>query len=282
MQNVFIEQPEFVTQDPRANRPATVGYNTNANFMRVRHQLLLPPKLIENKRILDLGSCNAASGAWCLSNGATYYKGVEFQESFVRSSSEALGKYYPVEKWAITQSSIEDYLSSDTEIYDVVLASGVLYSFSDVIGILNSMAKVAKALVIESMHPKTFMATEYLSAPVKKAFLNSHEYVRFMENEPFIAVGRQGMVMPDEKTIFFNGTKPSMGVVKFIIGNAGFQYIDRMNQALKAKIPDLYSPFNRFGLLFVRANDFDPEEYGFASAASGKSRHRGVHDWRNA
>lgn len=279
--SIFVEQPEFVNNDPRINRPPVAGYNTNPAFMQARHEILLPRKLIENKNVLDLGSCNAASGAWCLSEGAASYIGVEFQERFVKSSSELLTKYYPDKKWEIIQSSIEDYLVAQTGVFEVVLASGVLYAFSDVVGILQAMARIADVLVIESRHPRTFMKTTFLSDSMKRALIYSKPYVEFIENEPFISLGREAMIMPNEQTIYFKGTRPSMGAIRYIMENLGFQYVDRMNQVLKKRIPEWYSPFERFGVLFARKDTAIAEDLGFIPAASGKSRHISIYTWGN-
>lgn len=275
--NVFVEQPEFIQDDPRSRRPPSAGYNINPAFMLARHRLLLPPQLLQGKTVLDLGSCNAATGAWCLANGASFYQGVEFHESFVASSRVALEKYYPREKWDVRQSSIESYLESDRAAFDVVVASGVLYGFPDPVSILNSMAGLARALVVENMHPKNFKITEFLSPPLKKAFLLSPDYVRFIENEPFVALGLQGMVVPGDRTTLFKGANPSMGAIKYVLAGAGFKYIDKMNQALKKHIPQVYSPFKRFGLLFVRQEDPESDPFGFISAAGAGFRSNA--DW---
>jgi len=79
MGNVFIDQPEFLGEDPRVSWPKSSGYSSDPEFVYERHALLLPADLLKGKRVLDLGSCNAATGAWVLSNGAAYYRGVELQ-----------------------------------------------------------------------------------------------------------------------------------------------------------------------------------------------------------
>lgn len=279
--NIFLEQPEFVNSDPRFNRPRFAGYDTNPEFMLARHELFLPRPLIENKNVLDLGSCNAASGAWCLSEGAASYTGVEMQESFVKSSTQLLTKYYAHRKWEIIQSSIEDYLASPKEVFDLVLASGVLYAFSDAVGILKAIARIANTLVVESRHPRTFVKTPYLSDAVKRNWLPSKSYVDFIENEPFISLGREAMVLPDQQTIYFKGTTPSMGAVKYIMEITGFRYYDGLNRALKKRLPQWYSPAERFGLFFARIDGRGAEELGFLPATSGRSRHMGILKWED-
>jgi hypothetical protein len=69
--NVFVDQPEFVDTDPRNQRPEQIAYRIDTNFMQVRHEILLPKNTLKGKKVLDLGSCNAASGAWVNWGGIT-------------------------------------------------------------------------------------------------------------------------------------------------------------------------------------------------------------------
>lgn len=278
--NVFADQPEFVKTDPRAGWHSSAGYNLDPAFMRARHALLLPRQIIENRRVLDLGSCNAASGAWCLSNGASYYRGVELQEAFASNSAACLAKYYPGEKWDIRRSSIEDYLATEREMFDVVFAAGVLYGLMDHVTILNAMAGIARVLIVESMHPKSLSDAACLTEAQKKSILRYGEYRAFIENEPFIALGKQGMVVPGARLMVYDGARPSMGAVKYIVTNAGFRYVDDMNRRLAKLIPKKYSPTRRFGLLFVR-DDGAPARngYGFRAALSGEPSQRRTANW---
>ena len=279
-ENIFLSQPEFIDEDPRVNCPTDrgLGYKVDPSFMLNRHSILLPRNIIDGKKILDLGSCNGATGAWCLSNGAKFYRGVELQKDFVESSRKWLGKYYPDDRWHIQQDSIEDFLTTTHEKYDVVHAGGILYGLADQARILGAMANISDVLVIESSHPRMFYDNNFLKPETKKSILKSGEYARFIENTPFISLGRQGMLVPDEKTMFFLGTKPSMGAVKFILHNAGFRYIDEMNQRVKKSMPSLYSPTGRFALLFVRETDKEAHELGFSPAYSGQAQQRLI-DW---
>lgn len=251
-ENIFVTQPEFIDDDPRTARPETLGYRIDATFMLRRHLIFLPKELVENRSILDLGSCNAATGAWCLSQGAKFYKGVEMQDDFVRTSVKNLSKYYPRTHWDIERKSIEDFLAENKLTFDIIVASGVLHAFSNVIDIVKRIAEIGNLIVIDAEHPRTLKASSFLSARTKAQFTALPEYVTFIENEPFISLQTTGMALADRKTVVFTGYVPSMGALISIIVRSGFSYVPAVNQALKKDLPKIYSPQGRFGLAFFR------------------------------
>lgn len=272
IKNVFSEQQEFVLNDPRRNRPKISGIDAvSSDSLYVKHAILLPEKFIQNKRILDLGSCNAASGAWVLSHGASFYKGVELQEVFVKNSREALSKYYLPGSWEIELGSIEEYLENTDEEFDIVIASEILHVFSEPLKILRKIAQISKAVIIESSHPATFAKTKFLPPTLKKELLYSENYENYIENEPFIEIGTEGMTVDGEQTLLFNGLRPSMGAIKNTMVLEGFVYVDGLNKQLKKIMPNLYSPYKRFGACFIKKYESTTQEYGFASASMGKS-----------
>jgi hypothetical protein len=281
MENIFVNQPEFITEDPRRNRPdkAGVGYKVTPEFMHMRHSILLPQKLIAGKRILDLGSCNAASGAWCLSHGAAFYKGIEFQEEFVEKSVSCLSRYYDKNKWSVEQTSIENFLESNEEFFDVILAAGILYGISDTLKILTLMSEQADCIVIESMHTNSVFSSRILSEETKRHISKDKNLAQFLENESYIAVGVRGMVFPGEKTIRFNGFNPSMGALKFIFSSLGFDYHDGINQRAKMSIPKFYNPLGRYGMLFIKNPQLKVRAYGFASAVDDSENIIEQMDW---
>jgi hypothetical protein len=277
--NIFIEQPEFIDKDTRKNRKG-YGYNVNPEFMLARHQILLPPRLINGKRILDLGSCNAASGAWSLANGAVHYTGIELQNAFVETSKECLAKYYKEDKWLVQESSIEDYLSSTQEKFDVVLASGIFQAFQDPIKILKQITGICNHAVFECVHPSTFGNLKLLGREGMDDCLASDEYAEFIENEPFISVGKQPMTIPGEQALLFNGARPSMGTIKLVITSAGFRYNDMLNTMLKKRIPDIYAPTRRFGLLFSRTSAPVDSGFSFHAAFTDDTQPKSGFSWK--
>jgi len=266
MTNVFLEQPEFISTDPRRNRPhgKGIGYKVTPEFMFLRHQALLPQKLVQGKKVLDLGSCSGASGAWCLSQGATFYQGVEINDEFVRQSSICLAKYYDESKWSVAPTSIEDFLDSTEDKFDVILASGILYGSSDPLKLLTQISKKANAVVIESVHQHVYL--RMLSETTRNIILSHPQFINCLEGASFITVGQQGMIGEDKQTVIFNGLNPSMGALKFLFNSYGFLYNDGVNRALKRHLPEVYHPLYRYGMLFEKSKDAKTYSFGFTNA----------------
>lgn len=277
-ENIFLTQPEFIDDDPRTARPEMLGYKIDATFMLRRHLIFLPKAWVENKSILDLGSCNAATGAWCLSQGAKFYKGVELQDDFVKTSVKNLSKYYPRTHWHIEHKSIEDFFAENKSTFDVVVASGVLHAFSNFIDIVKQIAAIANSIVIDGEHPRTFKASNFLSARMKAQFTVSPEYEKFIENEPFISLQTTGMTMADRKTVVFSGYIPSMGALMSIVVRSGFSYVPAVNQALKKYLPKFYSPQGRFGLAFFRTASDRAAAIGLSASLKSPADYK-VIDW---
>lgn len=268
-ENFFHLKPEFIENDPRKNRPVTIKGPVTAEFMSLQQAILLPLELIKGKRILDLGACLAASGAWVLSNGATFYKGVEFESTFADSAKEAMSQYYTDDQFEMVCDSIENYLDQEEEKFDVVIAAGVLHVFSNPLEVLRTIARRSDAVVIESAHSVTFQKTRFLNDALKESLLQSSDYEPFIENEPFIEIGQEGMTVPGEKTLLFKGLRLSMGAVKAIMQEEGFTYVDDINQKLKKLLPKMYSPYRRYGALFLREERLsDANDFGFLGASS--------------
>jgi predicted RNA methylase len=281
MANIFLDQPEFISTDPRQHRPdgKGVGYTVTPEFMLLRHQALLPRRLIEGKTVLDLGSCTGASGAWCLSQGAAAYTGVEINEDFVRESSACLAKYYDNSRWRIDPRSIEDFLDSADEKFDVILAFGVLYGSSDPIKLLTQIANTGDCIVIESMHQHIYLP--FLTDATRELMFRDPQIVHCLENAPYITVGQQGMVGEGTQTVFFVGFNPSMGALKALFDSFGFAYSDAANQALKKQFPALYTPMRRFGMIFERNNNRKTFALGFANAVDNPDNVLATINWEN-
>jgi len=56
MINSFKQHPEFLEKDFRANRPPECGVPMNPNITIKKHEWLLPPERLVDKRVLDIGS----------------------------------------------------------------------------------------------------------------------------------------------------------------------------------------------------------------------------------
>lgn len=280
MTNIFLDQPEFIEKDPRVRRPEKIGYKVTPDFMLKRHEILLQPDLIKGKRILDLGSCLAATGAWCLSNGASYYKGVELYEEFARDSIHCLEKYYQKELWSIEQITIEAFLDKEGEKFDVIIASGIFYGLENPLETIRLICKKSDCVVVESFHSGTPFHSPYLSKETKQVLKQDKNIVKFIENESFLTVGTRGMVTPGDQNVRFHGFNPSMGSFKYMFSALGFEYDDDLNVRLKSAMRDIYSPIGRFGMLFRRKNDKKPKKWGVSNAVDGAENVIEYLDWK--
>lgn len=250
--SVFTDQPEFIDTDPRTQRPDQVAYRIDADFMRTRHEILLPGVSLEDRTVLDLGSCNGATGAWVLAHGAKSYTGVEFQPGYANQSKENLARYYPADRWTIHLASVEEFLLKNREKYDVIVALGVVHAFADVMGFLNAIAGRSRIIVIDGTHPRTISRSAYLGSETKHRFMETPDYVRFIENEPFLAMEKTGMSLQSRQTVFYDGYTPSMGFVIQALKQASFDCIAGVNEKLKQQLPGVYSPAKKFGLCFAK------------------------------
>lgn len=141
----FDKYPEFVDSDVRKIRKSTT---VSAESLHKRCAVLIPQWLVEGKTILDLGHCIGAFGQWALANGAKHYTGVEMQKSFCVKSEELLSKYWSEDKFTIINSDIKRYLQNTHEKYDIIIASGILHGYIDVVSILKEITNAATEHVI--------------------------------------------------------------------------------------------------------------------------------------
>lgn len=276
--NIFEEQPEFIKLDPRKNRK--IGYAIDPEFMLIRHQAILPSKLVKNKRILDLGSCLAATGAWCLSNGASFYQGVEIDDEFVKNSTFCLQKYYPSDSWSINKTSIEDFLLTHDSKFDILIASGIMYGSEDPVKLLANFSKIAEMIVVESINDPIFRSG-ILSRETLDVIVRDPGVVEFLDTYSCIEVGKRRMVISGNKSVLFAGFNPSMGAIKFIMNQLGFDFCNQANNELRKKLPSVYSPLKRFILHFKRNPKLKIREFGLKNAVSDPSNILEIQEWES-
>jgi len=278
-ESIFITKPEFIDLDIRKNRPKISGGNINADNTFIKHSLLLPKSELTGKRILDLGSCNAASGAWVLNYGASFYKGVELLPNLAKRSRILLKKYYSPLKWNIENLEIEQFLKDNDTSYDITIIAEILHALSDPISVLREITKISKVIVIESTHPSILQKTNFLNEELKMQILNSPDYENYIENEPFMGFGIEGMTLPDEQTLLFKSLKPSLGLLKSFMRNEGYIYNDFANKHLKELLPNIYSKYNKYAAIFIKKEDVPKKNYGFNAALEGTTKSK-IYKWR--
>ena len=71
MNNIFEIATEFVDYDNRKFR--MIHNKTSSEVLQNKFEVQLPIELINDKTILDLGSCLGAAGHYSLTHGAKHY-----------------------------------------------------------------------------------------------------------------------------------------------------------------------------------------------------------------
>ena len=154
MNNIFEIATEFVDYDNRKFR--MIHNKTSSEVLQNKFEVQLPIELINDKTILDLGSCLGAAGHYSLTHGANHYTGVEVQPYYYDTSNLLLSKYWSKDKFNIVQRDVEKFLDECIEKniqYDYVLAAGIIYGFLDITSLLKKICKVTRYnVLIETMN----------------------------------------------------------------------------------------------------------------------------------
>lgn len=148
IENIFLTNENFVKMDNRSLR----GTNpVTSKTLYDRFCIMANPNMIKGKTVLDLGCCIGAMGYWCEHFGASKYVGIEIQKD-----------YYNIMVDLFKESSIctpilddiENFLDANTDQFDIIILSGVLYAFVDYYGLLSKISKTSKEyIVIETNSP---------------------------------------------------------------------------------------------------------------------------------
>ena len=126
MKNIFEDAPEFIDLD---NQRLREMYTTSYDSIFNKIEAQLPPNLINDKTVLDLGACMCYAGYYAIKTGAKFYTGVEVQPKYASLGEELLTKYIDSNKFEVVQQDVLKYLDdciSKNIKFDIVLAAGVL------------------------------------------------------------------------------------------------------------------------------------------------------------
>jgi 16S rRNA G966 N2-methylase RsmD len=266
---VFEKYPHFILTDPRINR--TGAYTVSAEFMQIRHSCLFVTENLKDKTVLDLGACVGATGAWVLEHGAKFYCGVEYHKDLAEIARTNL-KSFDSNKWQVLTQSVEDFFINQTQSYDIVIASGLLYAFLEPIPILKNISNCANTIIIESTH--AFNRRNLIhgfSDQQLNDITNSPEWLTFIETQPFISYNRQNMLWGTAgEELFFNASAPSMGFIIQYMKTLGFECDLSINDALKNNLPNNYNAERRYAVKLIKTTD-EKLSQGFLSATEFKS-----------
>lgn len=247
---MYEKYPEFIDTDPRVNRSDTKSYSITKEFTEDRYTAFFGHLNLENKTILDIGSCVSSLGAWVLDKGATFYQGVEFGESLVESAKDNLSKYWQQNKWHVFNGYAEDYFKKNNINYDYIVASGVIYAYNNPSELIDECVKRSKNIVLESRNPVKRWVEEHAQVPLT---LN---HTRLLEMQPMIVAYNNGPMLYGEGGNYsYTGTCPTQGYVDYYFNAVGYSEDGIVHENLQNTLPKIYNIDKRFGKLYTQTHD---------------------------
>lgn len=237
MLTTFKKFPEFIDSDPRVKRPE--GYVISEELLLARYSTLLPNQLIANCSVLDIGCCVASAGAWVLDNGAHKYVGIEVNSDLADESKKNLQKYFSNSTWEILNTSFENFIQNNTEKFDIVIASGIIYSLTQYQKFVVDLSEITNlAVVVESRTPPI------LRQLISSGDLSLFPIVEYKNNHP--------VFFSKDKNVEISSALPSLGVLEILFGEVGFSFNRTSYSDLKKTHPH-YKNEQRFGAIFKKS-----------------------------
>lgn len=232
--NTFYTKKSFIDTDIRTQRPKDYMMPITAETMTTRHQLWFAHTNLAGKRVLDLGCCVGATGAWVLDHGADHYTGVDLQLNFVEQSQRNLQQYYTKEKWNIVKSDIIGFLETCHDQFDVVVCAGSIYSMIDYYSVVQNICRIGKEVIIESFHP--YRAFQEIW-PEK----TDQEIMDAWKTVSMISIEGNGQTMSQGGSQWYQGARPSMGAFAKIFAQLGWSTDFELNDLAIKELPNVYS-----------------------------------------
>jgi hypothetical protein len=250
--DTFLTYPEFINLDPRKNR--TKGYIPTLEFQTLRHTAMLPSDLFKGKNVLDLGCCIAATGAWVLDHGAASYIGVELNKDFYDIAISLMETYFANHEWFLFNTDILEFLIKNETTYDVVIASGIIYSVTDTWDFLRKITQIGDTILIESDHPIGLMYMLLDKLPTK--FKEKIDVMSVLETVPFVLLQQTNMIKDIDGNHHENlqGALPSIQSLVMMMQEYDYHASFDSYQKLKEKIPEVYGK-KRYAVCFSRMID---------------------------
>lgn len=170
----------FTEVDPRTKTPADIlsphimGKSiSNPDVNKKLYTGILPPSLVKNKTILDLGSCVFLSGAWSLYHGAKHVTGVDMDINFNKIANDTMIEFFD-SNWKTVEQSIETFISNNNEQYDIILIAGTLHKILDKTNLLLWCTEHSDYVIIEGNYP-----------PVYQYLLGKEQWWEDIDNEVY-------------------------------------------------------------------------------------------------
>lgn len=249
MDSLFEIQKEFIETDVRKDRK-DVSYSVTAELMEMRHRFLMPESLVRRRSVLDLGACVAATGAWALHHGAKRYTGIEIDAGFAAQARANLSQHHPGAAWNIIEDSIEHFLENNQQKFDIVMASGIIYTVLDLNDLLRKLTDIAGTVIIESPHPICYWE-KVLKHCLPESALSEFDPTYLFEQIAITSLRQNYMVDGDsgEHHTQTYGAFPSMSALEMMMANLGFRSDREPYHQLKQALPDPYDQ-TRYALVF--------------------------------
>lgn len=235
MIDTFKNRPDFITSDPRQRRPATWQYTVTADLMTARHELFFHKTDLVGKRVLDLGCCCAATGAWVLDRGALHYTGVELQDKFAEDSHSNLERHYDHSKWTIVHRDVESFLDQCQQEFDIIIMVGVLHCMFDYYKILERLSQIGKEIIIECFHPYNALKDLYPDTDLNQRY-------ELCQKLSLVQIAAEtGTAGENGGSWVFDGVRLSMAAIKNVFGYLGWQTDLEFNQHCIETLPEVYA-----------------------------------------
>ena len=233
MKNSFLDHPEFLEQDFRANKPPNCGVPYNNTMTVMKHELLLSPAVVAGKRILDIGSFIGQTADWCLTNGAAHVTGVEISQEFCATARDLLGRYYDPKQYTIINQGLDEFFTTNTQQFDIVFCWGVLFGHYDHVWFLNQLARRAPHVILESRHPKWMWNTRL--DQLTDDFWHDLEYkIPYTEWQ----TGNMTMLVARNGSAYCTAANSSIAACNLIMELAGFRSDLSVYETMKTAWPD--------------------------------------------
>jgi tRNA (cmo5U34)-methyltransferase len=233
MENIFLQQPEFIDHDVRTQRPSTFfgNYQITTEFQYQRHRILLPHDMVQGCSVLDLGSATGATGAWVMSAGAAHYTGVELQDQFCAMSRECLSRYYPGQNWQVLQTDFESFFESEPAPYDIVLSFGSIYNSTGVEQHVKWLANASRRYIVVDVTIPPMQKRMLENAPK-----NTEQY-KWAHNMAFTQYSNGLMVSDNGYSLGITSGWPTLGALELLLDPYGFRLLHNKSDALQALFP---------------------------------------------
>jgi tRNA (cmo5U34)-methyltransferase len=252
MHNIFIDYPEFITEDVRQDRKNVGGeYTITSEFQYKKHMVTMPESFIKNKTVLDLGCCTGASGAWVLSFGCKRYVGIELQTEFCNIANRNLNKYFSGHDWEIKEQSLTDFFKNNSEQFDIVIAYGIIYHSVEVQSILKDIANLnCEHVLIDCFQPK-----EIVKTLIKRGIVQGDIFAEIRKLS-YIELSAGSMVSEQAGQLTIAQGTPSENAVKNLMEYYGYSVQTNHTSELWSLFPSVYSG-NRYNYTYIKKDKSD-------------------------